>query len=174
MNSSAWSFRKLVTCNRSTQCVIVLKLFFCFRFYSTPGRCVKKCVAFPCEMTNAGPSGDHRMSSTTTTRSPSTSGFSTPCKAGRRATSRCDACIGPTAALRACAAPHTPGVGIGTVPYQYGVRLRYGAAVPVPYCHLAAQVQYGYGTARDRTQPYRTAVYGPYTAGTVVIPNLER
>ncbi|KAJ7195331.1 hypothetical protein GGX14DRAFT_404040 [Mycena pura] len=35
----------------------------------------------------------------------------------------------------------------------------------VPYCHLAAQVRYGYGTVRDRTQPYRTAVYGPYTAG---------
>ncbi|KAJ7203870.1 hypothetical protein GGX14DRAFT_398620 [Mycena pura] len=37
-------------------------------------------------------------------------------------------------------------LGIGTVPYWYGVRLRYGAAVAVPYCHLAAQVRYGYGT----------------------------
>ncbi|KAJ7194275.1 hypothetical protein GGX14DRAFT_404729 [Mycena pura] len=37
--------------------------------------------------------------------------------------------------------------GIGTVPYWYGVRLRYGAAVAVPYRHLAAQVRYGYGTA---------------------------
>ncbi|KAJ7187719.1 hypothetical protein GGX14DRAFT_408972 [Mycena pura] len=36
--------------------------------------------------------------------------------------------------------------GIGTVPYWYGVRLGYGAAVAVPYCHLAAQVRYGYGT----------------------------
>ncbi|KAJ7218576.1 hypothetical protein GGX14DRAFT_595310 [Mycena pura] len=39
-------------------------------------------------------------------------------------------------------------LGIGTVPYSYGVRLRYGAAVAVPYCHLAAQVRYGYGTVR--------------------------
>ncbi|KAJ7193081.1 hypothetical protein GGX14DRAFT_405853 [Mycena pura] len=60
-------------------------------------------------------------------------------------------------------------LGIGTVPYQYGVRLRYGAAVPVPYCHLAVQVRYGYGTVRNRTKPYRTAIYGPYTAGTAVI-----
>ncbi|KAJ7192254.1 hypothetical protein GGX14DRAFT_406507 [Mycena pura] len=55
-------------------------------------------------------------------------------------------------------------VGIGTVPYSYGVRLRYGAAVAVPYCHLAAQVRYGYGTigaSRPLPVPAKPAPLAP-------------